>query len=727
MVAMENDSEQPLQAIDMWPGRASRGRLLHDMEKAQELMVPESVFRRWCERLRFVIDVRADRSLKHAFELIESANEDEARSEPFVAISYRWPPANEGATAFYQILASNPRDGNNKHVRPIRAPPDILERAFQFAAAKGIRKIWIDQECIHQDSDEDKALGIQSMHIVYRWAAITLVMLGRHVVDGSDIEAIRHLTDPDDRGQNPLRGRIKADSWWTRAWTAQELGLSSSQQLRYLVGWHQELDRSGRAWEAMARQHNNEEGPDHSQNVRREWVLTGGQIFAIAHMMPHTPLLIQTVLATMASGTRGIGDTAATAAAAAPAMSFSTAMSLLARKELFLLSDKLAILGNLADYAQRIDIDKAARRRLGFSACAMALSLYNGDLSPLFTWVPKASLPREGRTFAARAVRPLASWLPDQRLSLYTIATSMPAMDRFRTRSLRGSRAVVVDGKLAVEGLLWKVGPFDTTPKLRALSQTLREAKTRGGRVWLLMETLIDTIHEDAIAESVLEAVVALAMQRQLTGPEELHSIVEKLREPQAVPSSTSTAEKLRRWWRGTDRNQAQRLRVFAECSTVTVREARGQTGGDDGQYSDAVVDLCENLANGAPLLIGRCAVAEGREVACLCPSLPAKAGGARTTEVFSPLSSLDYEFGSNAWMHLTQDERHWHVQEWANRVSVPDKAMETLRQRLGAGEARLSTEGFTVLGNASITLSPMLSSAGLLTKDGLLTISQGE
>ncbi|KAL2754616.1 hypothetical protein ACRALDRAFT_1070352 [Sodiomyces alcalophilus JCM 7366] len=172
---MYYDADWQMQEIDLSPQQGTRGRILHHVEKAQELMVPVAASRDWCEHLRFV--VRAPESgpgPDHAFELIESANEQEAR-EPFIAISYRLPtrwPSSEAEVAKLprgRILAPEPgKPPSEKHWRQTRAPLDLLERAFAFADAKGIRKIWIDQECIHQDSDHDRRLAVQSMHLVYR-------------------------------------------------------------------------------------------------------------------------------------------------------------------------------------------------------------------------------------------------------------------------------------------------------------------------------------------------------------------------------------------------------------------------------------------------------------------------------------------------------------------------------------------------------------------------------
>jgi hypothetical protein len=129
-------------------------------------------------------------------------------------------------------------------------------------------------------------------------------------------------------------------------------------------------------------------------------------------------------------------------------MSISEAIRFLIEKNCLVQSDKLAILRNLGDCGQRIDTNKAARYRLGFSSCALALALSNGDLSPLFTWQAKKP-GREGATYAERVIRPLASWLPDGSLSLEEVSMTAPVTQVFQTQSSQGSRALVLDGRLA--------------------------------------------------------------------------------------------------------------------------------------------------------------------------------------------------------------------------------------------------------------------------------------
>ena len=63
----------------------------------------------------------------------------------YLAVSYCWSSAqrsgeSNAGSEKYQVLEEDERT-----VRPIRAPIDVIDRAVSFAAQNGIRMIWIDQ------------------------------------------------------------------------------------------------------------------------------------------------------------------------------------------------------------------------------------------------------------------------------------------------------------------------------------------------------------------------------------------------------------------------------------------------------------------------------------------------------------------------------------------------------------------------------------------------------
>lgn len=733
-MAMKYDADIELQDIDIWPERATRGRLLHDIEKAQGMMVPETVFRNWCAHLRFVVDKRSDTETRdYSFELIESANEQEAR-EPFIAVSYRWSPANTGSKASCKILAPEAGRLLRKEVRPIRAPVDILLRAFSFAKANGIRKVWIDQECIHQNDAEDKRLGVQSMHLVYHWSAITLVMLGHHIKNSSDILALRHLINPEDLGQIPLRSRIKEDVWWTRAWTAHELGHSNSKQLRFLVAWHNDLDLSGQEWDKAAAEFNDQDQPvNFRQSVCRQWLLTWSDMFSIAHMMPQTPIVMMMMQSTMINGSLGPATYALTELSLDDAshrlsslssvmqkqdetggsLSLTSAIRLITMKDCFIVSDKLGMLGNLANYPHRLEVDRAERRRLSFTACAIAVALYNGDLGFLFTWNPNSPWPL---TFAERTVRNVATWLPDHRQNLELLAMAPTADQFFQSRQVRDNRALVLDGKLAIKGLLWENISYFTDSDLQ---KSMQSSIRTGERLRSLTRALFQLPNAEDNG-GILEALVAIAMRRQLTSLEELDSIIKSIR----------------RWYHNGE--TAEWPAVFTDSPLETIYATEQD---DKEQYNDAVVDLCEDIAQGFPLMVGKCTIGQrvgdhqyAVEVHCIYQVR--HDNGVRITPdsvVFSPLGSLEYEFGQNPWLHLVLNQRHWQVEEYHTQQGLPvsDKTLEKLRKRLGDQQSgtdtgALSNRVFAVKGCATIVPSPRLSSAGLFSAEKYIPIGLG-
>ena len=285
-----DDRETNLIDIDRWPRSEKRGRLLHEIEEAQKHMVPGWKSRKWAQRLRFLVDLRSTESNSgNDFKLITDGIDS---TEPYVAVSYCWTAQTKktGKARTFQIEVPSATNPGATTVRKNRARAEVLVRSFKFATAHGIKKVWIDQECIDQNDRVDKELGIQSMDLVYRRAGITLVLLGRHVETITEAERILVLShpsgritaaDPPDDVPRQLQlskqrdgsltmpypqswaltneefddlmsmfssvGRLLGDKWFTRAWTTQEFIVTNDTSLVFLVGW----DESGDDDEAL--------------------------------------------------------------------------------------------------------------------------------------------------------------------------------------------------------------------------------------------------------------------------------------------------------------------------------------------------------------------------------------------------------------------------------------------------------------------------------------------
>ncbi|ETS87170.1 hypothetical protein PFICI_00998 [Pestalotiopsis fici W106-1] len=669
------DGFESLQSIDLWPNQTTGGRLLLHMEMAQALMQPQSSYHGWLQHLRFVVEVSHE-DTDHAYELIESTSLDDL-SEPYIAISYRWPENKSGVLpAKHHILAGTPRRPGEKFWRPVNAPIDVLRRAFAFARAHGIRKIWIDQECIDQEDEDEVAQAIQSMHVVYRQAAIVLAVLGHHVTNRADINALEKLAEMGDGAQVTLRERVMGDSWWTRAWAAQEMGVATYDQLRFMVGWHESLDTGGTWWRELTERYNQSRDAQDQQNVSREWVLRGNQplylnmlaggspkvLYGLVSGFSHPPVMPATVFALL-TGYRqfqqecspGANETFSTDGM--PKMPIFEAVRLLAYKECLKVSDKLAMLGNLADFEQRIDRTKAVKLQLGFTACALALALYNGNVNPLFS-----SLHELVQELANTANRGLVSWLPSNQLSLEDLSTQFEFSHALNSMGGQSCKALVLDGKLATKGFMWEISEYRG---FQGIAKQMQMHQDPTLRLQLLLRTLCRSGRHDLLA-----IMITLRMFRPIKSPGELVHHMLAIQE---------WSLEMRPW----------PAQVFSGYVNFT-----------DHEPWKIITAICTEIAAGRPLLLGSYGKGDD-ELTCLC------LGPLNTKQVFSPLSSLSCEFTLNQLEHLartTNDNRHWYVESTSGRVS--QRLQEKLLEHLDDNDPP-SSKVFRIRGTTTVIINP--------------------
>lgn len=107
-----------------------------------------------------------------------------------LAISYCWGPYataprtsmilddTESARSDAESSGSRGKEPQKALVPDKRVPADaVLDRAVSFAAAYGLRFIWIDQACLPQDGSEEHQIGIQAMDLLYNRAQFTAGLL----------------------------------------------------------------------------------------------------------------------------------------------------------------------------------------------------------------------------------------------------------------------------------------------------------------------------------------------------------------------------------------------------------------------------------------------------------------------------------------------------------------------------------------------------------------------
>ncbi|KAI5867532.1 hypothetical protein GGS23DRAFT_548756 [Durotheca rogersii] len=764
MMDMKDDTLEVLQNI-------AEGQLLEKIEEAQKLMFPTSSIESWAQNLRFVV---AAENPDYDFELIEN-NRDQTTSEPYVAISYRWRYDANPVRRRIRVPCRN-QPGNYETIGTT-APLDILSRGLEFAAAKGIRKIWIDQECIYQNDPEDKQKGIQSMHLVYRNAAVTLVVMDCHVQTLQDVHAIPGIRQFGVHEE--LRERIVGDRWFTRAWTIQELSSSPPDNLAYLIGWEDGVDVSGEAWEFEATAYNIK-GEHRTQSVRRAWELDHSQIVELIHMkinsamtanLAGNPLFgtldpseivfiltddnIESMHWWVRMGSLNRESRRTPSTVRKFNMSIPAAFTLLIRKGCTLSSDKLAIIGNLVDCPYRIDIESATKANLTFSTCIIALALYNGDLSPLLgertmaEWAQRAS----SKTDTEFPSGHLASWLPFDEIPLNMLLQGQSPHTRFRSQLRNGSKCIVLNRKIVVKGLLWDIEPFHELDCLRddilkqEQSGEARNREEHASRFFLFLFQLLVRRLLTLGRRDILELIVSAVMGRQFRSPNEIFYFMSELEEwfhgegwwPAHIAKDTFLTKKPTPRMRvainatGEERGLAYAL-TYTDAKGVDIALLRmSEPPTEMSNTSENNRELAEDrpiiawiynaIRNGLPLALGKCNIGEETLVSIFTFD-PAKH---RT--VFTPLSELEYEFGKNPWIHLQPKDSFWCVRVCKDKVSEIDmqKAREKLgdtEDGVGTGEIYVSDQILEVDGRATKNervygvWSPRLSRFGMLTRE---------
>ncbi|KAH8744956.1 hypothetical protein F5882DRAFT_525877 [Hyaloscypha sp. PMI_1271] len=731
---MKDDSHIPL-------GKGADGDVFRHIERGQQLMFHESDFT-WSEKLFFVVNSDTNGSSGSDLTLIQPDTESK---EPYIAVSYCWSGHQDSSTATPRRIHIPQKDepGCPPHTRDVRANSSVIRRCMEFAAAKGVKRIWIDQESIDQENKAVKQQAIQSMHLVYRRAAHTLVLLDCHVQSPDDIQALseilRHGVHDD------FRDRILGDRWFTRAWTFQEWINSQLENLSYLVGWKDDVDVDGIAWRRVADARNRD---GKVQKVSRAWEFGHDEIFSMSfRSMRHTEVMRSlsasatfggigsekrsfTLLDTSAEEMEGKTDVPLCQSKSYQKlrMTMPAAYGTLSGKRNLLVSDRLAILSNLTHYRYRIHTHEVIQNALSFTASVIATALYNGDLTILFC--RPDPVRADGDEVPEKQRNP--SWAPlgEYGLSYLKLPYALSGHSRLSDRIRSGDPCLVLDGKALVRGILWDIVPFHGFDQLAdAVGCFLREYtkpyRTKEGKIdeaghvvfQLLVEQLLSQDRTD-----IVELLLISALPRQLASPAEAFKLIGELKE-----------------WRRTRAEEDWPNHILEKSSLETdhlgVARFAGTAGGlamimterslfppygkveflGGHPWGNQIIQwIYRAISKGMPLALGQCEIG-GETLVSLFMLDPAK-----HSVVFTPLSELEYEYGANVAIHMHPKENFWVVKGSGGKVGdgLIQRAKDKLRT-FEMHEENISSDIFEIqnAGHVCGVWSPRLSRAGIWTK----------
>lgn len=357
----------------------------------------------------------------------------------YAAVSYCWPQHGEaqdvdGSDRKYTVLTKTGE-------RASRAPAHVLERAIAYAGDTELSFIWIDQECIWQDDEDDKERGIQSMDLVYQRSAHPIGLLNavfnsresldilEQLIEGREIE-MKNMEDLAD-----FLELLNEDLWFTRTWILQEStagGLDMQLLARHDIAFEKPESLGtipGEVQISITELHEAIGWAQECIDTHRD-ALRPALLQRLEAAMPkswnlcptHTPRLGQNV---------NDPDYRQTCNAA-------QALNYMADRNNSRVADRLAILSNLCDYGIRIDTSKVEKTALTFTVSALALGVFNGDLSMM------------GDHTAALSDRLAYSWGPLRQGTLSKLAYVEEDEDIVRLRPSH-----ITNHGLAIEGFLW--------------------------------------------------------------------------------------------------------------------------------------------------------------------------------------------------------------------------------------------------------------------------------
>ncbi|KAI1615158.1 hypothetical protein EDD37DRAFT_390924 [Exophiala viscosa] len=375
----------------------------------------------------------------HAFDFPNCRN--------YVAVSWTWPSDEDAhvavrAPARYLVKT-------NDGLRDCNVPRNILSRAISYAAQYIVPFIWFDRECIVQEEPSQQWLGIQSMDIVYQRSSHPLGILQTRINTQAQLDLLarmvegQHIPPTDLPALLELLQLIEQDKFFTRAWTLQE-STSAGFDMRLLIQHEPNLTKpetlgfiEGEAdfslyefYLAMSFAYAQVSIYDDEIDSQLQTQLYR----TIDRLSSYMPLDGEKYEENLDSSEpdpdyRQVCNAAQALIYLKPRMNSHV-------------SDRLAIMGNMCHYTLRLDTNEIVSNGYGFSICAFALAIFNGDLS-----LTRFSNGVDGECLAY-------SWGPQQNLSLAQLDW------REDSELVRASPAKLHEKGLLLRGWLWKVDKF---------------------------------------------------------------------------------------------------------------------------------------------------------------------------------------------------------------------------------------------------------------------------
>ena len=139
----------------------------------------------------------------------------------------------------YRIIGS----AHGNVAAPTKVRDRVFQRAMSYADYHRVNLIWIDNECINRDDQDEHEMAMQSMDLIYSFSKYPVGLLTKPIKTAEQLDLLQGLLHSDFveyfGGPDPPRlviemsvetaskivdllDYVTSDKWWTRAWIYQE-------------------------------------------------------------------------------------------------------------------------------------------------------------------------------------------------------------------------------------------------------------------------------------------------------------------------------------------------------------------------------------------------------------------------------------------------------------------------------------------------------------------------
>ncbi|UKZ72432.1 hypothetical protein TrVFT333_000061 [Trichoderma virens FT-333] len=283
----------------------------------------------------------------------------------YVALSYTWNPSEyeDPCNGRYRV-----EGWDDIHLKPSAVRNCVLDRVLGYMRYAKVKLLWIDADCIRQDTKHPVALLARPLQMKSELDLLKHILSGNLVEGNDNIRLSRATTIHKAKKALGLLHEITRDIWWGRAWTFQE-NYRGGQRMQLLIRHDQSLEQQKRHHRIFAKIRGELCVP--SVTFSREATRLCLALRSRIELPPDDVCRINDVLRAAGRYTEMLLKSSAMT---------PTIVADIEARGLLKPWDRLAILANCCQYPIRLDYEALNKQRRSLSLSTLAMCLLNGEI-----------------------------------------------------------------------------------------------------------------------------------------------------------------------------------------------------------------------------------------------------------------------------------------------------------------------------------------------------------